>query len=88
MQDEGVNGMSQWDDFQADNQFEMDFPFGLPSDVWTKRDGTKINLSEMTESHIINCMNIVGEDDGWHGRFQRELDRRTTARAAYEGEKE
>ena len=64
----------------ADYAFERDFPFGMPSDVWTKRDGTKIKLTEMSESHIKNCMRIVGEDDPWYGEFYQELKRRKMAK--------
>lgn len=68
--------MSLWDDYKADMQFEHDFPFGVPTDTWITKDGTKIKLTDMTEQHIKNCMNIVGEDDAWYDHFQKELDRR------------
>ena len=59
-----------------DYAFERDYPFGLPNDYWNSKNG-KIALKNMTESHIRNCMRIVGEDDAWYGRFQKELNRRT-----------
>lgn len=68
--------MSLWDDYEADAMFEWDFPFGVPCDEWTTRDGNKIRLKDMTERHIRNCMRIVGEDDMWYGRFAEELARR------------
>jgi len=68
--------MSLWDDFEADAAFVWDFPFGIPCDHWTTRDGTLIPLEEMTTSHIRNCMRLVGEDDAWYGHFQKELERR------------
>lgn len=40
------------------------------------KDGTIIKLTDMTESHILNCMRIVGRKDPWHDRFERELRRR------------
>lgn len=61
-----------------DYAFEWDYPFGLPNDYWLSKNG-KIALKNMTESHIRNCMRIVGEDDAWYGRFQKELNRRTRA---------
>lgn len=68
--------MSLWADYEADAMFERDFPFGVPCDEWTTRDGKKIKLKDMTERHIRNCMRIVGEDDMWYGRFADELARR------------
>lgn len=68
--------MSLWDDFEADAAFAWDFPFGIPCNHWTMKDGTSIPLEEMTTSHIRNCMRLVGEDDAWYGRFQKELEGR------------
>lgn len=73
--------MSLGSEYLADYAFEMDYPFGVPSDVWTKKDGTKIKLTEMTEPHIRNCMSIVGEDDAWYGQFYEELERRNRKKA-------
>lgn len=68
--------MSLWDDYEAEIQFYRDFPYDVPSDYWCTKDGAKIKLSDMSESHIRNCINMVGEDDGWYARFEQELDRR------------
>lgn len=68
--------MSIFSDFSADYQFERDYPFGVPCETWTTRDGRQLNIGEMSERHIRNCMCMVGEDDPWYARFQRELDRR------------
>ena len=38
----------------------------------SKKDG----LFRNTVSHIRACMRIVGEDDAWYWRFQKELNRR------------
>lgn len=27
--------------------------------IWTTKDGKKINISEMDESHILNCINVL-----------------------------
>ena len=66
--------MSLFDDM-ADYQFEVDFPFGIPGEVWHSKYGN-IPVCEMTTRHIKNCMKIVGEDDGWYRVFQQELERR------------
>ena len=68
--------MSYGAEWIADHSFERDYPFGLPGDVWSTRDGRKIKLADMSDSHIRNCMRIVGEDDGWYSRFQQELQSR------------
>ena len=31
--------MSMWEDYKADTQFERDYQFGIPGDVWHSRDG-------------------------------------------------
>ena len=68
--------MSYGREYLADHAFEMDYPFGLPSKTWKTRDGREIRIRDMTESHIRNCMRIVGEDDRWFYVFQKELERR------------
>lgn len=68
--------MSLWDEYDAEMQFYRDFPYDVPSDYWRTKDGTKIKVSDMSESHIRNCMRMVGEDDGWYARFEKELERR------------
>ena len=68
--------MSLGADFLADYAFEIDYPFGVASDTWQTRDGRKIPVKQMTEKHIRNCMKLVGEDDDWYGRFERELKER------------
>lgn len=65
--------MSLYEDF--DGYFEHDYPFGLPCDIWKSKHGD-IKLKDMTTTHIISCMKIVGEDDAWYGRFTKELERR------------
>lgn len=68
--------MSLYSDFSADYQFERDFPFGVPCKTWVTRDGRVLNIEEMSEQHIRNCMRMVGEDDPWYAHFKKELDRR------------
>ena len=67
--------MSLGADYIADHEFERDYPFGLPSNKWKSNHG-EIALKDMSESHIRNCMRIVGEDDAWYGWFVQELRRR------------
>lgn len=69
--------MSLGSEYMSEHAFETDFPFGMPSDEWRKKDGTTVKLSDMTVSHIRNCMRIVGEDDPWYGQFENELKRRS-----------
>ena len=65
--------MSLYSDY--DGYFEADYPFGIAGDIWHSHSGD-INVSDMTNSHILACMRIVGEDDTWYRRFQKELNRR------------
>lgn len=68
--------MSLFDDYMIDCQFAADFPHGVPGKYWTTRDGTEIAVTEMTETHIRNCMRKIGEDDPWYAEFCKELKRR------------
>lgn len=67
--------MSLGREFFDDYGFEIDFPFGVPGEYWKSKNG-RIKVTEMTDAHIQNCMNIVGEDDEWYGYFVKELERR------------
>ena len=60
----------------ADYEFERDYPFGIPGGYWKTRDGRRMQITEMTNGHIRNCMKIVGEDNEWHDVFEKELQRR------------
>lgn len=44
--------------------------------IWTMRDGTEIEIKDMTERHIRNCMRMVGKDTEWYEVFQNELNKR------------
>lgn len=68
--------MDLLDEFDAVCILAKDFPFDISSEEWKTKDGTIIKLTDMTESHILNCMRIVGRKDPWHDRFERELRRR------------
>ena len=68
--------MGMFEDWYADDLFEEDYPYGLPSDTWTTIDGKEIKLTDMTVKHIKNCMKLVGEDDDWYDAFNKELERR------------
>ena len=59
-----------------DTQFERDFPYGIPCDTWTTKDGRRIPISEMTTNHIRNCMKIVEGCGGWYYKFKDELEKR------------
>ena len=75
--DKGVDiTLSMFEDWYMDTVFEEDYPYGLPSDTWTTKDGEEIKLTDMTTQHIKNCMKLVGEDDDWYDKFNEELERR------------
>lgn len=68
--------MSLGSDYLADHYFESHHPFGIPSNCWTTKDGTKIQLKDMTLQHIKNCMRLVGEDDAWYWKLNAEVKKR------------
>lgn len=46
--------------------------------IWIKRDGTKVNIHDMTVAHIYNCLNMLSGrtddiSDMWVRRFKKEL---------------
>ena len=60
----------------ADYAFEIDHPFGFAGEHWITEDKRKLLITEMSESHITNCMKLVGEDVEWYEVFRKELLRR------------
>lgn len=71
--------MSLYDDYRTDEAITDNFPFGIPGDTWTTKDGRKLKVHEMTDHHIRNCMNMVGKDDPWYPQFFKELEKRGKA---------
>ena len=68
--------MGMFSDWFADYAFENDYPHGLPTDEWITKSGAPIKLTDMTDSHLKNCMKMVGEDDKWYYAFEKELESR------------
>lgn len=75
--------MSLWDDFEAEHQFEWDFPHGVNNDEWTTKDGQTLKVKDMTTSHIMNCMKMLKKGDqvidDFYYVFEKELRRRGRA---------
>ena len=56
----------------------------LNSGIWTQKDGTKISISKMTNSHMQNCINMLKRKldknteneftELWINRFEKELE--------------
>lgn len=49
--------------------------------IWTTKDGKKINVNKMDESHILNCINMLKRNhspfaDLYISMFQKELKKR------------
>ena len=49
--------------------------------IWTTKDGRKINTNKMDESHILNCINMLKRNhspfaDLYISMFQKELKKR------------
>ena len=71
--------MSLGSEYEAEYEFEHDYPYCLPGEYWHSRNG-KIKVCNMTNLHIENCMKIVGEDDQWYSYFKNELNKRKKPR--------
>lgn len=75
--------MSIYQDYFPEIEFDRTFPFGVPCNTWTTKDGREIPLKEMTTSHIKNCIKFLEEipyADGWVIKFEEELKERKLRR--------
>jgi hypothetical protein len=65
------------DDYEdTDDSIFKDYLLGVL--FWETKDRVKINVSQMTESHIKNCMRLKHKNkDNWDIVFQNELNKRT-----------
>ena len=68
--------MGMFSDYEVDCLFERDFPYGVPCDEWECANGEKVLVDNMSTTHIIHCMKLVGEDDDWFPFFQNVLEKR------------
>lgn len=69
-------GADHIDDFA----FESDFPHGVNNDEWTTEDGITYKVTEMTPSHIRNCMRMIERNtvfDDFYYVLAEELERRS-----------
>lgn len=48
------------------------FPFNKRL-IWTTKEGKKIPVEQMQESHILNCMRMIGKKDELYKYFLYEL---------------
>lgn len=86
--------MSMADDYMA----ELDTVYGrvesmMRRGIWTMRDGTEIDIREMTDSHIKNCIRMLSEKESefaemWVWRFAEELKFRDYIRRIANGDLE
>ena len=63
----------------------------IRSGIWTQRDGTKINIMDMSRQHIRNCISMLERGDspfaaGWISRFKGELKLREYIEKVMRGE--
>ena len=63
----------------------------IRSGIWTQRDGTKINIMDMSRQHIRNCISMLERGDspfaeGWIRRFKGELKLREYIEKVMRGE--
>lgn len=53
---------------------------GNPSDeIWTTKEGKKIRVGDMTDTHVRNCYNMVvnTRSEYWHNVFKAEMEKRS-----------
>lgn len=57
---------------------EIELERQVESGTWIQKDGTTINIREMSDRHIRNCIGMLEKKsteyaEMWIGRFEREL---------------
>ena len=63
-------------------QLYHDIEVQAKNKIWTTKDGTKIPVSKMTDSHILNTINLIKRKDRhdyylpWIKVFEEEMRRR------------
>jgi len=40
---------------------------------WVQKDGTRIHIKDMTDSHIMNCINMIDRRDNWRTAWKKPL---------------
>lgn len=79
--------MSQYDDYFAEHAGMLDLYMDeveqqARSGVWETKDGEKVRVEDMTDSHLRNTIAFLKREDEvdillpWINRLERELDRR------------
>ena len=70
------------DEYFAEKQIYYDIEEKARSKIWTTKDGTKIPVKDMTDSHIQNIINLIKRKDKrdyylpWLKVFEEELENR------------
>lgn len=86
--------------YGEDERIEMEVRRGAQIDfiqkrikkgVWTQKDGSNIDITFMTSSHIRNCIKMLQRKEGWVAeawldRFSRELSFRDYIKRIANGE--
>lgn len=72
-----LHGMMEWE-YEANIQAIED---AIRRGIWEQRDGTKIDVRDMTRNHILNTIAMLKRNggfrsDSWISRFEKELEDR------------
>ena len=65
--------MSMGSEWLADHAYELYHKPPIDTSKWKTKDGRVLNICDMTNEHIKNCMNMVGEENPYWWPFAKEL---------------
>lgn len=72
--------MSMGQEWLDDHAYELHHHRRADTTKWRTKDGRELNICDMTNEHIKNCMNMVGEENPYWWPFAKELLRRMGVR--------
>ncbi len=72
-----MNELNRWSD-DIDAPENIPIPRSSSDELWVQRDGTVIRVGDMTDKHVLNCYNMLLQNDvfRWIKIFATEIHKR------------